>query len=123
MRRLQSGNSRGDILDQILQAQMREFGSMSLTKDQLTEVIAETITLLYVPCYFKISIDFYCNIRSAGSDTTATSVTTLIFLVLSNHEIVSRLRAELDQKIGVGSLPTYDEVKDLPYLQAVIDER
>ncbi|KAK7471923.1 hypothetical protein VKT23_000025 [Stygiomarasmius scandens] len=106
MQRLQSGNSRGDILDRILQAQMREFGSMSLTKDQLTEVIAETITLL-----------------SAGSDTTATSVTALIFLVLSDHEIHSKLRAELDQRIGVGNLPTYDEVKDLPYLQAVIDER
>ncbi|KAH9895505.1 cytochrome P450 [Xylariomycetidae sp. FL2044] len=55
----------------------------------------------------------------AGSDTTANSLTFLIWAVCRHPEVKSRLLAELD------TLPdgfTYDDVRKLTYLNCIIDE-
>lgn len=33
-----------------------------------------------------------------------------------------KLKAELDDALGVGTVPTWEQVRDLPYLYAVIHE-
>lgn len=50
-KRLNSGHHREDILDKLIQARMQENGA--LTPGQVTELIAETVTLLCV--YFPIA--------------------------------------------------------------------
>ena len=62
-------------------------------------------------------------ILNAGSDTTATAMTNLLYLLMRDQTILHRLRAELDGAIAADTLiPTYVQVKGLPYLQACIEE-
>ncbi|KAF2460154.1 cytochrome P450 3A3 [Lineolata rhizophorae] len=64
----------------------------------------------------------------AGSDTTSNTSCALLFHVLTRgDEVIGRLQAELDEALsdyGVDgkAVPDYSQVKDLPYLGAVINE-
>jgi benzoate 4-monooxygenase len=61
--------------------------------------------------------------RTAGSDTTANSSAAILYHILKNPIVHSRLLAELPASIKVeGKIPTHDEVRNLPYLNACIDE-
>jgi len=46
-----------------------------------------------------------------------------VHLVVSNTDVHVKLLQELDENVGIRNIPNHDEVKDLPYLRAVIDER
>lgn len=59
----------------------------------------------------------------AGSDTTSNSSCALLFHLVRNAKAYKKLQAELDAAFPAHvGVPTYDAVKDLPYLQAVINE-
>ncbi|UKZ69377.1 uncharacterized protein TrAtP1_010386 [Trichoderma atroviride] len=59
----------------------------------------------------------------AGSDTTSNSSCALMDFVARNPRVMEKLQAELDAAIPHGvDVPTYDMVRDLPYLTAVINE-
>lgn len=61
----------------------------------------------------------------AGSDTTSNSSCALLFHVarVDGGRVLRTLQAELDAAVPADvTVPTYDMVKNLPYLQAVINE-
>ncbi|PTB37142.1 uncharacterized protein TrAFT101_010875 [Trichoderma asperellum] len=59
----------------------------------------------------------------AGSDTTSNSSCALMNYVARNPRVLEKLQAELDAAIPQGvDVPTFDMVRDLPYLTAVINE-
>ncbi|OQV03519.1 hypothetical protein CLAIMM_08555 [Cladophialophora immunda] len=61
----------------------------------------------------------------AGSDTTAVSLTAVVYFVFSHPGVLGRLRAELDDAAKRGELSgviTFKEAQKLPYLQAVLKE-
>ncbi|KAL6307165.1 cytochrome P450 [Sparassis latifolia] len=59
----------------------------------------------------------------AGSDTTSSSLSTMIFYVARNQNVQKRLQAELDAVAGTDpSILPFVDVKSLPYLEAVINE-
>ncbi|KAI5120324.1 hypothetical protein M0805_000384 [Coniferiporia weirii] len=60
----------------------------------------------------------------AGSDTTATTMSGLFFYLLSNLDVLARLRKELDDAFPLGEGDPFDFTKlaELPYLNAVINE-
>ncbi|KAK3501419.1 putative benzoate 4-monooxygenase cytochrome P450 [Neurospora crassa] len=59
----------------------------------------------------------------AGSDTTSNSSCALLFHAVRTPGVMQKLQAELDAHIPPEvDVPTYDMVKDLPYLEAVINE-
>lgn len=59
----------------------------------------------------------------AGSDTTSNSSCALLYHVIRTPGVIEKLQEELDAAIpGNFEVPTYEMVKDLPYMQAVIDE-
>jgi benzoate 4-monooxygenase len=58
----------------------------------------------------------------AGSDTTSNTSCALLFHCLMHPEVVKKLQAELDQALPSDDVPTYEQVKDLPYLDMVIQE-
>lgn len=59
----------------------------------------------------------------AGSDTTSNSSCALLFHVVRTPGVVDRLRDELDRAVPREvDVPTFEMVKDLPYLAAVINE-
>ncbi len=59
----------------------------------------------------------------AGSDTTSNTSCALLFHAVHTPGVLARLQAELDAAIPDGvDVPTFDMVRDLPYLANVINE-
>ncbi|KAL6862627.1 hypothetical protein ACO1O0_002864 [Amphichorda felina] len=59
----------------------------------------------------------------AGSDTTSNSSCALLYHVVRTPHVLPKLRAELDAAIPAHlAVPTFDMIKDLPYLQHVVNE-
>ena len=62
---------------------------------------------------------------TAGSDTSASAIRTMMLHIVTNPGIYSRLQAEIDHGIASGEIssPIMDtEARNLPYLQALIKE-
>lgn len=58
----------------------------------------------------------------AGSDTTASVITTFVLFMLSNPHILARAREEIDRVVGTERMPTSEDEPKLPYLLACIKE-
>jgi benzoate 4-monooxygenase len=59
----------------------------------------------------------------AGSDTTSNSSCALLYYVAKTPGVLAKLQAELDEALPEDmEVPTYDMIKDLPYLEAVFTE-
>ncbi|KAI6846115.1 Benzoate [Hortaea werneckii] len=58
----------------------------------------------------------------AGSDTTSNTSCALLFHCLTRPEVVKKLQAELDKALPTDEVPMYEQVKDLKYLDMVIQE-
>lgn len=59
----------------------------------------------------------------AGSDTTSNTSCAILFWVTSTPGVLAKLQKELDEAIPAGvAVPTFDMVKDLPYMHNVIQE-
>jgi benzoate 4-monooxygenase len=59
----------------------------------------------------------------AGSDTTSNTSCALLFYVAKTPGVLQKLQAELDAAIpDDANVPTYEMVRNLPYLEAVINE-
>lgn len=66
--------------------------------------------------------DEILNIMIAGRDTTAATLTFLIYFLAEHPDVMARLREEVLAQIGPSARPTYDDVRDMKYLRAVINE-
>lgn len=70
----------------------------------------------------KMIRDQVVAVLLAGRDTTASALT-FTFKELSNQpDILRKLRREIMEKIGSSRPPTYEELKNMPYLQHVMNE-
>lgn len=58
----------------------------------------------------------------AGSDTTSNTSCALLYWVLTTPGVLSKLQSELDAALPSPGVPSYASVKDLPYLNNVIQE-
>ncbi|KAJ7049958.1 cytochrome P450 [Mycena amicta] len=125
--RVESGVTRDDMLERLIEG-VREKDGGTVSQD---EVVTEAMLLL-----------------TAGADTTANSLTAILFYLLTNPDVYAKVVAELDSiDAGVAeldsasarpqaarlssaieletttdSLPTHEQIKSLPYLNAVIEE-
>ncbi|KAF9443684.1 cytochrome P450 [Macrolepiota fuliginosa MF-IS2] len=61
------------------------------------------------------------NILFAGRDTTTNSITFSVYLLAENPHVLKRLRREILEKVG-NRRPTYDDMREMKYLRAVINE-
>ncbi|KAL5391736.1 hypothetical protein DPSP01_001026 [Paraphaeosphaeria sporulosa] len=61
------------------------------------------------------------NILLAGRDTTASLLSNLIWELSRQPAMLSRLRQEIEDSIG-NDIPTYQQLKDMKYLKALINE-
>jgi len=94
-------NDRKDLLQRLMEG--RDEKGEPLPRDELT---AEALTQLI-----------------AGSDTTSNSSCALLYHVVRTPDVLATLRAELDTAIpDTVDVPTFEMVRDLPYLTAVINE-
>ncbi|KAF5378580.1 hypothetical protein D9615_007123 [Tricholomella constricta] len=62
------------------------------------------------------------NIMIAGRDTTAATLTFIIYFLAMYPAVLVRLREEILAKVGPTRRPDYDDIKDMKYLRAVINE-
>ena len=59
----------------------------------------------------------------AGSDTTSNSSCALLYYVVRTPGVLKKLQEELDAKLPADiDVPTFEMVRDLPYLSAVVNE-
>ncbi|KAG0698023.1 cytochrome P450 monooxygenase pc-3 [Suillus ampliporus] len=62
------------------------------------------------------------NILLAGRDTTATTLTFLIYMLSQHPQVMHRLREEVLSKIGPSRRPTHEDMREMRYMRAVINE-
>ncbi|KAF7291171.1 hypothetical protein MIND_01260400 [Mycena indigotica] len=70
----------------------------------------------------KILKDEILNILLAGRDTTMSGLTSTIYFLARHPNVLSRLRGEILDCIGPTNAPTYDDIKKMKYLRAVLNE-
>ncbi|OJA07921.1 hypothetical protein AZE42_03680 [Rhizopogon vesiculosus] len=66
--------------------------------------------------------DEILNIMIAGRDTTAATLTFVICMLSQHPDVLRRLREEILNKVGSSRRPTYDDMRDMKYMRAVINE-
>ena len=58
----------------------------------------------------------------AGSDTTSLFLQSLIFCLVASPEVQVRAHKEIDEVIGSGRSPRFEDFDNLPYIDAIIKE-
>jgi cytochrome P450 len=57
----------------------------------------------------------------AGRDTTAATLTFIVYCLAMYPTVLVKLREEILEKVGPTRRPEYDDIKDMKYLRAVIN--
>ncbi|KAI0775658.1 cytochrome P450 [Trametes elegans] len=78
--------------------------------------------LLKVTDDVNIIHDETLNILLAGRDTTACTLTFALYRLAEQPEVFVRLRQEVLDVVGPTRRPTYDDIRDMKYLRAVLNE-
>ena len=69
----------------------------------------------------KVIKDETLNILLAGRDTTAGTLTFLVYFMAQYPHVYARVREEVLNTVGPTSMPTFEDVKEMKYLRAVIN--
>jgi len=81
-------------------------------------MIDDTTTLPFSDKYLR---DILMNFLIAGRDTTAILLTWTFYLLAIHKDKEDKLIEEIERVLA-GEEPSYDKVKEMPYLKAVLDE-
>ncbi|KAH7930329.1 cytochrome P450 [Leucogyrophana mollusca] len=114
------------ILNEALRKKKEMKESISTNPDARDREVKEGETLLdHLVNYTEDPIvirDEILNIMIAGRDTTAGTLTFVVYMLSQHPEVLRRLREEILSKIGSSRRPTYDDMRDMKYMRAVINE-
>ncbi|RPD56738.1 cytochrome P450 [Lentinus tigrinus ALCF2SS1-7] len=92
------------------------------TRDQ----VRDDETLLEHLCKFtddhKVIKDETLNILLAGRDTTSCTLTFAVYALAEHPDVLARLRKEVLDVVGPTARPTYDNVREMKYMRAFINE-
>ncbi|KAG8690868.1 hypothetical protein FRC09_011805 [Ceratobasidium sp. 395] len=66
--------------------------------------------------------DELVNILLAARDTTASLLTFTTYLLTQHPDVLSKLRAEVLEHVGPNAAPTYEQLKGMKYMRAVLNE-
>ncbi|KAF8998108.1 cytochrome P450 [Cyathus striatus] len=66
--------------------------------------------------------DEVLNVLIAARDTMAATLTFCIYFLTQHPEVAQKLRQEVLEKVGAEKCPTYEEIKEMRYLKAVLNE-
>jgi hypothetical protein len=70
----------------------------------------------------KVLRDQIVAVLLAGRDTTASTLSWALYELSRHPHAVKKLRAEILSTIGRDAYPTYEHLKNMPYLKAVLNE-
>ncbi|KAG2143715.1 cytochrome P450 [Suillus clintonianus] len=109
------------FLDPILKDALEKHSTaVKLEKNEDDQTLVDH--LVNLTSDFKIIKDETLNILLAGRDTTASTLTSAIYLLTMHPEFLTRLREEIISNVGPTGRPTYDNIKEMKYLRAVLNE-
>lgn len=74
------------------------------------------------PRYSLILFDPFVSIMLAGRDTTAGLLTFVTYCLAMHPDVLARLREEILSTVGATRAPTFDDVREMKYLRAVLNE-
>ncbi|KDQ23685.1 hypothetical protein PLEOSDRAFT_1047931 [Pleurotus ostreatus PC15] len=66
--------------------------------------------------------DEVLNIMIAGRDTTAATLTVILYFLSTHPAVFARLRNEVIEKVGTSRRPTFENIREMKFLRAVINE-
>ncbi|KZT68533.1 cytochrome P450 [Daedalea quercina L-15889] len=78
--------------------------------------------LVHYTSDYVILHDEVLNILLAGRDTTASTLTFAVYLLCEHPDVLARLRREIIGKVGRQGRPSYEDIKEMKYLRAVVNE-
>ncbi|KAI0823758.1 cytochrome P450 [Trametes gibbosa] len=111
------------FIDPILKDALRQKAEKSSGGDtKVSEEDTLLSQLLKVTDDYNIIHDETVNILLAGRDTTACTLTFAIYRLAEHPDVLKRLREEILSIVGPTRRPTYDDVRNMKYLRAVINE-
>jgi cytochrome P450 len=100
--------------------------ALSFSPDELAKNMEAKYTFLQALASVSkdrnILRDQIVAIPLAGRDTTAAALSWTIHELAQHPEMVRKLRAEIIETIGLDAAPTYRNLKDMKFLQCVINE-
>ncbi|KAF8960254.1 cytochrome P450 monooxygenase pc-2 [Flammula alnicola] len=70
----------------------------------------------------KILKDEVLNLLVAGRDTTMSLLTFSFYMLTEHPDIEHRLRQEIIDKVGPAGAPTYDQMREMKYMRAFLNE-
>ncbi|KAJ7289341.1 cytochrome P450 monooxygenase pc-1 [Mycena rebaudengoi] len=70
----------------------------------------------------KVLKDETLNILLAGRDTTMHTMTMVVYFLSMYPAVCNKLREEVLAHVGPSRRPTYDDIRDMKYMRAVINE-
>jgi len=62
------------------------------------------------------------DLMAGAIDTSATTMEWIIYILVNHRAVLNKLHGIMDDVVGPNRLPTLDDVKQLEYLTAIIDE-
>ncbi|KAI5888692.1 cytochrome P450 [Schizophyllum commune H4-8] len=70
----------------------------------------------------QVLTDEIVNLLVAGRDTTSGTLAYGVYKLAEHPDITERLRAEILDKVGPTRRPTYEDIRDMKYLRAFLNE-
>ncbi|KAG7089169.1 hypothetical protein E1B28_010873 [Marasmius oreades] len=70
----------------------------------------------------QVVLDELVNILVASRDTTAALLSFAVYILTERPDIVQRLREEVLRHVGPTSPPSYEDIKEMKYLRAFLNE-
>jgi Cytochrome P450 len=87
------------------------------------EALQEDGRLLIIAGRYVSAICLHRFFLNKGSDTTGATLANALYYLASNPSTLKELQRQLDSLFsGAGEAFTYDQVRDIPYLEAIINE-
>ncbi|KAL3493768.1 cytochrome P450 [Aspergillus germanicus] len=100
--------------------------TLNLSADDLEKRPEKSFTFLHALANYtrdpKTIRDQVVSVLLAGRDTTAATLSWAFYELSHYPEIYARLRAEVIEKVGPTRAPTYEDLKNMPYLRHTINE-
>jgi cytochrome P450 len=100
---------------------------LALTPAELDQKLSKSDTFIHALARFtrdpKVIRDQIMSILLAGRDTTASTLSWALLELAQKPQVVERLQSEIHEQLGPGQrIPTYQDLKDMRYLNHVIYE-
>ena len=109
-------------LDEMVLGLINERKNSSAHKSDLLQMLIDSrFEDTGEPLSEKALMDELLNIFFAGHETSAVSLSWTLYLLAQHPEILTKLRAEIEQ-VTNGSLPTFEQIKQLTYCNQVVRE-